>query len=244
MNRILQAFLIASILTTPAYSQKPDSLDLSPGVPDTLHAAREPDTLHAAREPDTLHAAREPDTLHAAREPDTLQAVQGADTTLHPDRKAMRSQADSVKLAEPDFSHSPSKATMYALVLPGLGQVYNKKYYKIPIVWAALGVAGYAITYNTRNYRQASLDYALVPDDTNERYLQFWRRNLELSYIGLLAVYALQVLDAYVDAQLYSWDVNDNLSLRVAPSLQPLLAPAGNGGQAYGLTCSLNLKRR
>ena len=49
---------------------------------------------------------------------------------------------------------------------------------------------------------------------------------MEISYIGLILVYALQALDAYVDAQLYNWDVNDDLSLRIAPSLQPMMAPA------------------
>ncbi|MFH0757145.1 MAG: DUF5683 domain-containing protein [Bacteroidota bacterium] len=150
-------------------------------------------------------------------------------------------QSDTVYV-EPDFSHSPSRALMVALVLPGLGQAYNQKYWKMPIVWLALGGAGYAISYNTRQYRLSSQEYANNPDDTNERYLQFWRRNMELSYIAALGVYALQVLDAYVDAQLYSWDVNDNLSMDVSPSLQPLMSPCGLTGQAYGLTCTFKLK--
>jgi hypothetical protein len=153
-------------------------------------------------------------------------------------------QVDTLVAAQPDFNHSPSKAIMFALVLPGLGQAYNEKYYKMPIVWAALGVAGYAITYNTKKYREYSQEYAQVPDDTNERYLRFWRRNMELSYIGMLLAYALQVVDAYVDAELYSWDVNEDLSLRVAPSMQPLMAPSSITGHAYGITCSIDLKRR
>lgn len=152
--------------------------------------------------------------------------------------------ADSAVFTPPAEPHSASKAVMYALVLPGLAQGYNEKYYKIPIVWAALGGAGYAIVYNTGKYRDSAYDYALSPDDTNERYLRFWRRNMELSYIALAVVYALQVVDAYVDAQLYYWDVNENLSLRVVPSLQPLMAPTQGTGQSFGLTCSLNLKGR
>jgi hypothetical protein len=132
---------------------------------------------------------------------------------------------------------------MYALVLPGLGQGYNQKYYKIPIVWLAIGGAGYAINYNTRQYRIYSKEYANNPDDINERYLRFWRRNMELSYIAMIAVYALQVVDAYVDAQLYNWDVNENLSMGISPSLQPLMSPASLTGHAYGLTCSFNLRK-
>ena len=114
----------------------------------------------------------------------------------------------------------------------------------MPIVWAALGGVGYAIGYNTKQYRQASLDYAEEQNETTEFYLQAWRRNMELSYIGLIVVYALQMVDAYVDAQLYNWDVSDNLSLRIAPSLQPLLSPTSLTGPSYGLTCSFNLKGR
>jgi hypothetical protein len=133
---------------------------------------------------------------------------------------------------------------MYALVLPGLGQGYNRKFYKIPIVYAALGGVGYAIIFNTDQYRQSSNDYALNPDPTNERYLRYWRRNVELSYIGLIVVYALQVLDAYVDAQLHNWDVDRDLSMRITPSLQPLLTPELSSRPIYGLTCSFDIGRR
>ena len=152
--------------------------------------------------------------------------------------------ADSGLMEEPEMIRMGSQALMYALVLPGLGQAYNHKYYKMPIVWAALGVSGYAIVYNTKQYQQASINYALDNTDLNERYLLGWRRNMELSYIAFIAVYALQVLDAYVDALLYNWDVNEDLSLRVSPALQPLMAPSSGTGYSYGLTCSFNIRGR
>ncbi len=151
---------------------------------------------------------------------------------------------DTLVAEQPDFTHSSSKAIMLAMVLPGLGQAYNKKYFKMPIVWAAVGTMGYFIVYNTNMYQEASLNYSLDPNDTTERFLRGYRRNLEVSYIGMIAVYALQAVDAYVDAQLYNWDVSENLSLRVAPSLQPLMVPASLTGQSYGLTCSFNIKGR
>jgi len=184
---------------------------------------------------------QKPDSLSITLESDTIYTSKGDSVAMI--TEPLRVQADSVRVAEPDFSHSPKKAIMFALVLPGLGQAYNRKFYKMPIVWAALGGAGYAVAYNTRNYKAASFDYANLPDNTNERYLRFWRRNMELSYIALLAVYALQVVDAYVDAQLYNWDVSENLAIGVSPSLQPLIHPHSMTGQAFGLTCSLNLKR-
>jgi len=147
---------------------------------------------------------------------------------------------DSLAKLDPDtIAHSPTKAIMFALVLPGLGQGYNRKYYKIPIVYGALGVAVYAIHFNSTNYEQVSLDYATDPSDLNERYLRAWRRNLELSYIGLIAVYALQVIDAYVDANLYAWDVSKDLSLRIRPDISPLFLPSGAPVSSYGLSCSL-----
>jgi hypothetical protein len=173
---------------------------------------------------------------------DTLTVIEVADTI--PLFVSGNILAEDTLMSEMDKEHSPSKAIMYALVLPGLGQGYNQKYYKIPIVWAAIGGAVYAINYNTRKYRDAAYEYALLPDDNNERILRGWRRYMELSYIALTIVYALQVVDAYVDAQLYSWDVNENLSMRVAPSLQPLMAPHSMTGQSYGFTCSFNLKGR
>ena len=78
----------------------------------------------------------------------------------------------------------------------------------MPIVWAAMGGAGWAISFNTKNYKLASEEFASNPDDQNEYSLRYWRRNMELSYIAMIAVYALQVVDAYVDAQLYSWAVS------------------------------------
>ena len=219
MNRIYLAVLLTSILTSPAFSQEPDSVE--------QYRSFEPDSVAQYRNFET-------DSLSPYRSFESDSMIRDNDLRY----------ADTLVVEQPDFSHSSSKAMMYALVLPGLGQAYNKKYYKIPIVWAAMGAVGYAIVYNTKNYQQATINYALEPDDTNERYLQFWRRNMELSYIGLIAVYALQVLDAYVDAQLYNWDVNDDLSLRVAPSLQPLLAPTSMTGHSVGLTCSFNFKGR
>ena len=170
--------------------------------------------------------------------------AQEPDTTGLPEHMDLIS-VDTIARIDPDtVDHSPQRAIMYALVLPGLGQGYNRKYYKIPIVYGAIGVAGYAIYYNTTNYKQASLDYALDPSDINERYLRAWRRNLELSYIAMIAVYALQVIDAYVDANLYAWDVSRDLSFRLQPDIQPLMLPTSRPVTTYGLSCSLQIGRK
>jgi hypothetical protein len=185
---------------------------------------------------------QEPDSLKVSQEPGQESAVLDSIYRLGEEEVFV---ADSLYVdslvREFDEGHSPTKATLYALVLPGMGQAYNKKYYKIPIVWAALGGVGYAISFNSQKYREARDEFAQDPNQ-DERPLRYWRRNLELSYIGLIVVYALQTLDAYVDAQLYNWNVNENLSMRVAPSLQPLMHPASLTGQSVGITCSLKIR--
>jgi hypothetical protein len=129
------------------------------------------------------------------------------------------------------------------MVLPGLGQAYNGKYWKIPIVWGALGVSAYAIHFNTQNYEAAVRDYLLTESD-DDRIVRGWRRNMELSYIVTILIYGLQILDAYVDANMYTWDVNDNLSMGISPSLQPMMSHTSLSGYSGGLTCSFKIRGR
>jgi hypothetical protein len=133
-------------------------------------------------------------------------------------------------------SHSPHKATLLSLI-PGAGQIYNKKYWKLPIVYAGFAVTGYFGVTKGQEYRKYRDAYicsaALGADCTNplaEKYtaedLQTirddYRRNMELSYIIMGAWYVIQILDATVDAHLYYWEVNDNLSVRVDPMIESL----------------------
>lgn len=221
MNRICQTFLSILFCVLPVYGQEPDTII---PVPDTIIPVA--DTLNREFE------AIPPDPGRFSRVTDSI--IWETDSIIW--------ETDTATVTEPDFSHSPSRAIMYALVLPGLGQAYNKKYFKIPIVYAALGGAVYAIHFNTGEYRKAVLDY--IENQGDDRYLRGWRRYMEISYIALAAVYALQVLDAYVDAHLYSWDVNQNLSMRIAPSLQPMMVPTSGYRHQLGLTCRFELKGR
>lgn len=156
-----------------------------------------------------------------------------------PDSLRVSKRDSSARINVDEMDHSPRRAMIYSLVLPGLGQAYNKKYFKIPFVYGILGGVGYWINYNTKGYRDASDRYAEEQNTTNERYLRAWRRNLELSYITLAGAYALQVLDAYVDANLFYWDVNPELTLRVEPAIQPQLVPVRGPVTNYGMKCSL-----
>ena len=132
--------------------------------------------------------------------------------------------------------HNAKKATLYSAVLPGLGQAYNRKYWKIPVIYAGFGALAYFITTNTRNYRDFRTAYNIVyTSDTtafagNELVVKYnanltqlqegrnyYRRNTELSWIIAGVLYLLQIVDASVDANLYNFDVSDDVSLQFTP---------------------------
>jgi hypothetical protein len=120
---------------------------------------------------------------------------------------------------------APSKAAFYSAVLPGLGQAYNKKYWKVPLVYAAIGVPVYFFIKNDRDLeryrnafkrRLAGFDddpFPQVSQDGLERAQQQLRRNKELSLLLAIGAYALNIIDANVDAHLLQFNVDEDLSL-------------------------------
>lgn len=127
---------------------------------------------------------------------------------------------------------SPKKAALLAIV-PGMGQVYNKKWWKLPIVYGAFTGLYFSIKFNRDNYNTFQTAYlAEVNGETHEfvgtqldnaNTLKTLRdgydKNLQLSYIGGVLVYLLQGVDAFVDAHLLSFDVDEDLSINVDPSI-------------------------
>ena|GEM_PF-1259567 len=161
------------------------------------------------------------------------------------------------------FEKPDPKVATWMGLFPGLGQIYNKKYWKLPIVYAGFGVLGY-FGFSNRNYyidyREAyNCKIELGEDCDNplaQRYsaddLQsirdYYRRNMELSFIFAGVWYILQVLDATVDAHLYYWEVDDETTLSVQPVINPAafsgkntgFMPAQGGQKTYnGFTVSL-----
>lgn len=126
---------------------------------------------------------------------------------------------------------SPAKAAFYSAVLPGLGQAYNKKYWKIPLVYGAIGTTLYFYQSNNKKYhefREAYKDRLAGNPDPKYAYLdnnrliqaqRFYQRNRDLSLLLTVAFYALNIIDANVDAHLGQFNVNSNLSLR--PEIKP-----------------------
>ena len=164
---------------------------------------------------------------------------------------------DSGKLI---FNPSPSRAVWLSALCPGLGQIYNRSYWKLPIVIGGFMGLAYATNWNNNQYQDYMQGYRdlLDNDPQTKSYMDFFpptvneadldhswleqvfkarkdyaRRNRDLCIIGLVALYALCMLDAYVDASLMHFDVTPDLSLDWAPTL---MQPAGGGTRpAVGL---------
>ena len=121
---------------------------------------------------------------------------------------------------------APAKAAFYSAVLPGLGQVYNKKYWKIPLYYGGIGAGLYYYNINStkyNNYRDAYKRRLAGYRDDNYQYLddsrlitaqQFYQRNRDLSLFVAVVSYALNIVDANIDAHLMQFNVNDKLSFR------------------------------
>lgn len=126
---------------------------------------------------------------------------------------------------------APAKAAFYSAILPGLGQAYNKKYWKIPIVYGALATTLYFYNSNNNLYREfrgvykdrlagiSNPKYDYLDDSRLIEAQRFYKRNRDLSLLLTVAFYALNIIDANVDAHLGQFNVNDNLSIR--PDLYP-----------------------
>ena len=157
--------------------------------------------------------------------------------------------------------HDPRKATLYSAICPGLGQIYNHKYWKVPIVWAAVGIPAYTYFYNKSwylkcqfalaiidNYQTAGV--ATVPDtilakvnsqlrpfvsalDDNDvrNYRNEFRQNEDYSILFFLLFWGLQIVDATVDAHLKYFDISDQLTMSLKPP-SPNMLP----GNATGIS--------
>lgn len=157
---------------------------------------------------------------------------------------------------EPYNALAPAKAAFYSAVLPGLGQAYNGKYWKIPIVYAGLGTGIYFFLENDKQlerYRNAYKrrlagftddEFAnpnnpegppRVSTDALIRAQRFYRQNKELSLLITAGIYALQIIDANVDAHLQQFNVSEDLSLMPGINLDQFTGKAG-----YGLTLNFN----
>lgn len=156
-----------------------------------------------------------------------------------------------------------NKSLWMAMVLPGAGQIYNRKYWKLPIIYGGFVGCAYALTWNTKMYNDYSQAYQDIMSDnpnndsykdfipsyvdieSNKEYYQntfknakdIYRRQRDLSIFAFIGVYLLSVIDAYVDAELSDFDISKDLSLKLEPTLfNDVLR---NRPQGVGLQCNI-----
>ncbi len=191
-------------------------------------------------------------TLQAtAQQKDSAQVKQPADSV--PEKKdsvysGIKPVSGKDSLQEAQRKHY-KRATLYSAILPGAGQVYNKKYWKVPIVYAAIGIPVYAFFFNKSWYQKcqyaltvtvngstgdslAKVDPALLPfvtsGDVNGIITNRdnFRKNQDYSVIFFLLFYGLNIVDATVDAHLKDFNVNSDLSFKIKPMIMPGPTPS------------------
>ena len=258
-KRGIIAIMLATALTGQA--QQKDSIRLEPYPV----AAATTDTTAVAK---TDSAAA---TKMAAADFAVMDSVALADAqTLAGDTLTGTLQGKPIKPKRDwnTWKPDPQRALWLALVLPGAGQIYNRKYWKLPIIYGGFMGCIYALTWNNMMYKDYSQAYLDIMDDdpgtasynkflhlgtqitpaNEERYKSIfksrkdkYRRWRDMSFFVMIGVYALSVIDAYVDAELSVFDISKDLSLKV----EPAVIPNHGGGsrldsQSLGLSCKLN----
>ena len=174
----------------------------------------------------------------------TAEAIQPSDSTpTAPTRKANRYDSLSKK-------HSPRVAAIRSAIVPGWGQIYNKKYWKLPIVYGALGTCAGVFVYNLNNYKDTRFAYRVkynmrvnftdstlfdqinplmkpLDEESLRYYRDQFRRDIDYSVLFFLLLWGLNVVDATVDAHLKSFDVGPDLSLQLKPGRSQLAGTSG-----------------
>jgi len=174
-------------------------------------------------------------SLPILRAQDTLQMAPREDTLiLKQDLPAPIIVEENSPAAVKQRKHSPKTATLLALI-PGAGQAYNHKYWKMPIVYAGFGGTIYFAATNSNSYHlyRDAYDYKMgIKTDVSEHAIEesakytpenlitlrdYYRRNMELSWILTAAWYVIQIIDANVDAHFFYYEISDDLTLHVEP---------------------------
>jgi len=189
-----------------------------------------------------------PDTLRIDSSHQELKVIiQKKDSTV---LLPVDSLKKNLKTAKP---YDPRKSWWMSAIIPGLGQAYNKKYWKIPIIYTIFAGSLYIISDNNFKYRIYKEAYANFPIDgapswsptITERQLKdaknFYKRNRDLAIIVGVVFYLMNIMDAKVDADLMDFDISDDLSLHVEPQIKPVYR---NFKNTFGLKFVLSLNKK
>jgi hypothetical protein len=247
--------MIAMMLAATVSSYAQQTVDMPKGVDSTLAVV---DSTLAAID-STLA------TINAQALTDSVKTLAEDTTSVVINKKQVK---EKVKRDWNTWTPDPQRALWLALVIPGAGQIYNRKYWKLPIIYGGFMGCIYALSWNNMMYKDYSQAYQDIMDndpntasynkflhlgrtitkDNEDRYIQLfksrkdkYRRWRDMSFFVMLGIYAISVIDAYVDAELSVFDISKDLSLKVEPTVIPNFM-GGNPlqAQSIGVNCSLN----
>lgn len=187
--------------------------------------------------------AQKPDTIAVKSKTDSLNRKQDSVTS-----KRYVPKVTKEKVYHPDSLHDPHKAVMRSLMIPGWGQIYNHRWWKLPLVYGGLGLLGDVVVFNQRYYKlflkEAQLrergilnspannpQLATTSDPDVVTYTDLYRRNRDLGILGFIGGWGIQMIDAYIDAKfIRSYTMDNNLSFKISPDVmgQPVYALNSN----------------
>lgn len=181
--------------------------------------------------------AQTPDTVAVKSKTDSLNRKRDSVTS-----KPYKPKITKEKVYHPDTLHDPHKAVMRSLMIPGWGQIYNHSWWKVPFIYAGLGLLGDVVVFNQHYYKiflkEAQLrekgittgrnpDLAQVQDADVISYTDLYRRNRDLGILGIAGAWGIQMVEAYVNAKfIRSYTMDNNLSFKITPGTigQPVYA--------------------
>lgn len=171
------------------------------------------------------------------------------------------------KVYHPDSTHSPHTAIIRSIIIPGWGQVYNHRWWKVPLIYGGLGLLGYAEVYNAHYYNEflavsKYVEHGTMPKLGDKYYLQYteyvsagstalydatdgYRRDRDLCILGIIGAWGINVIDAYIDAKfMHSYSMDNNLSIKIKPGLinQPVFAQNISGSYIPGIKVTFMLR--
>ncbi len=151
---------------------------------------------------------------------------------------------DPVIVKKEEKIYNPKKASSRSAIIPGWGQIYNDSWWKVPIIYGGFGLAIHFVGVNEgfRNDNLALVEQELAKDEPNDNLVRIyrrradnWRKNRDLVFLTMAGLYALQIIDAAVDAHLKGFNVDENLALNIKPKLGVI----SNGAAYIGVGITL-----
>jgi hypothetical protein len=200
--------------------------------------------------------AQKPDTTaHAKTRSDSIAAKRDSATS-----KKYYPKITKEKAYHPDSLHNPHTALIHSLIIPGWGQLYNHQWWKVPVIYAGLGLLGDGIVFNENYYKLflkedilrehgilagRNPEFAQITDGDIDAATTSYRRDRDLCIFGFLGGWGIQIIDAFVDAKFkHSFTMDNNLSFQIKPGIidQPSYAYDSTGTFIPAITVTFTLK--